>query len=696
MLAKIHHLTVVLLFLLAAYGWGRLVRGFLDRRILLFHSLTAMVGIAVLSLVGGWLNLLHAAKPLVLLFLAGVGVVAGGLEMARWKCWRQRNFSPASIPLFFAPVFGVMAGLTLMPAGLFNIADDFHTYVPRAVRMAQTGTLAGNAFDSLGLDSLGSPSFFHSLFLSAGGVELLNGFDAVACFALCLLLVAELSMRWRLPWPLGIAAFLCFVWINPQYVNISPLYSGAAAVMALTVCAMFLAQSLRRRVSGIPWKLVLPTGLLAAWLVAMKVTLGLVAGILLVCFWLILLVAAPNFRVTLKTAAATALTTLACAMSWVLVALPALLAARGQAGQFAGADLGSKYPDMAARDTRYLFDPIALFYGDTPVIYLAIAGLGLAMGISGLACWWRRRADARLSAMPALAAAGISMMAALFINSHLFTISAAIRYSCPVLIGAAVLLVLGYVRARTHSLSPSRRWMSAALIGCAALLIGFFNGTLLERIDTAVRDRTLLAYRVDRNYRLFCREMLGPERAAYHRALQTNLPSHATAFVWTVTPFHFDFERNRLLTVTVVGISNPALRFPAGLPAEELEQYLRRFGVQFVVLQTRGYGVVGDANLAPMHRSPYALYRKIGDFGAYLRRSLEILATRRRVTYSDDHMLIFELGPDRQNPASSDRATAQAGARTALSARTSATATTLAHKAFRAPFLNQAHDLLPR
>jgi hypothetical protein len=170
-----------------------------------------------------------------------------------------------------------------------------------------------------------------------------------------------------------------------------------------------------------------------------------------------------------------------------------------------------------------------------------------------------------------------------------------------------------------------------------------------------------------------------------------------------VTPFHFDFERNRLLTVTVPGISNPALRFPAGLPAEELEQYLRKFGVQFVVLETRGYGVVGDAELAPMQRSRYALYRKLGDYGTYLRSSLELLATRRRVIYSDDHMLIFELGPARQTPASSDLVTAQdppgliqepaeVGARTALSARTSVEVRTIADKAVRAPFLDQAHD----
>ena len=121
------------------------------------------------------------------------------------------------------------------------------------------------------------------------------------------------------------------------------------------------------------------------------------------------------------------------------------------------------------------------------------------------------------------------------------------------------------------------------------------------------------------------------------------------------------------------------------------------------MLETRGYGVVGDAELAPMKRSRYAIYRKLGDFGTYLRGSLELLATRRRVIYSDDHMLIFELGPARQTPAPNDLVTAhdspgliqepfEVGARTALSARNSGEARTVADKAVRAPILDQAHD----
>ena len=190
MAQKLYSLTIVVLFILSAYGWGWLVRHFLDRRLLAFHSLTAIAGLAALSIIGGLLNLLRLANGPMVVALLAVGLVVSIREVLRHRPWRRRAFPVESIPLFVAPAVALGAALLLMPSGIFNIADDFHTYITRATRMAQTGTLAGNAFDALGLDSLGSPSFFHCFFFNAGGIEFLNGFDAVACFALCLVLVA--------------------------------------------------------------------------------------------------------------------------------------------------------------------------------------------------------------------------------------------------------------------------------------------------------------------------------------------------------------------------------------------------------------------------------------------------------------------------------------------------------------------------
>src|SRR5206468_1640844 len=185
------------------------------------------------------------------------------------------------------------ACLTLMPTTLFNAGDDFHTYAPRVVRMVQTGSVGGNAFDASGLDSLGSQSFFHGFFLFESSIELLNGFDAVACFTLLLLLVAEVSLRWRLPWYVGTMAVICVLAINPQYVNISPLYSGALLVAGLIACGAMLGTALSTGRSRPAFRAEVTLALIASTLATLKVTLAFFTLLYLLCFWAFQFVQSP-------------------------------------------------------------------------------------------------------------------------------------------------------------------------------------------------------------------------------------------------------------------------------------------------------------------------------------------------------------------------------------------------------------------
>ena len=506
---KLYQLIVVGLFLFSAFGWGRLMRRFVDRRIFLFHSLTAILGLALLGLLGGILNLLHLVGTPAWLGLFAIGLVSASRYLLRQRPWQRHSFPRASIPLWVAPGLAVAAAWLLLPGSVFNLADDFHTYVTRAMRMAQTGSIAGSAFDSLGLDSLGSPSFFHCFFLLASGVEALNGFDAVACFALCLLLIAELSLRWRMSWWLGLSAMLGLVSINPQYVNISPLYAGAAGILALMVCGTLAGRSLIGN-RCLSWsKLAVPMGLLGAWLITMKVTLAFFVAIYLALLLLILLVASVNRLAILKTAAASGVVLFAGVLPWALLPAPAILQARQAGGSLiATAPLALKYPSVTARDTSLLFDPIALLYGDTPVFYLAVCGVAFAIGVAGLVHWLRKRSEKRLCGMAAVAAAGIAMLALLFFNSHVFPIAMAIRYSCPVVIGGTFFVVLGFIRSRTRPGTSSRARLSEGLTMACVLLIVAFNETFLERLDMARQNRTLLAYGCNHVYSDHCREMI--------------------------------------------------------------------------------------------------------------------------------------------------------------------------------------------
>jgi hypothetical protein len=265
----------------------------------------------------------------------------------------------------------------LIPAGIFNAHDDFQTYVTRPFRMVQTGSINGGPFDPLGVDSFGSQSFFHGFFLGDGSVGLLNGFDAIACFALCLLLSAELSLRWRLPWWLGTAAVLCLACFNPQYVNISPLYSGVAGVMAVTMAGAFLARAACAKTLFQLRPAAITFGLAVAWLATLKVTFNAYAAIFS-CVLLLLILAGSHRRAAVIKAGMTSLLTAAlCILPWMLIPLPGLFNA-WHAGEIAGAAILHGDSGIAGSDLRLLFSPEGLYYGDTPLSYAMVAVLAWA------------------------------------------------------------------------------------------------------------------------------------------------------------------------------------------------------------------------------------------------------------------------------------------------------------------------------
>lgn len=639
---KFIQFATVLLFLLSAYGWGRLGRHLLDRRIVVWHSLTAIFGLALLNVVGGLLNLVSLAYGWTLLLLLTVGVVYGSREILRQKPWQHFRFSRASIPVHIASGLSVGAAVLLIPAGIFNAHDDFQTYVTRPFRMVQTGSINGGPFDPLGVDSFGSQSFFHGFFLGDGSVGLLNGFDAIACFALCLLLSAELSLRWRLPWWLGTAAVLCLACFNPQYVNISPLYSGVAGVMAVTMAGAFLARAACAKTLFQLRPAAITFGLAVAWLATLKVTFNAYAAIFS-CVLLLLILAGSHRRAAVIKAGMTSLLTAAlCILPWMLIPLPGLFNA-WHAGEIAGAAILHGDSGIAGSDLRLLFSPEGLYYGDTPLSYAMVAVLALVLGLAGLFYARLTSTVPKGHGLEAVVAAGLATMLVFLVHGHIFNIGAAIRYSCPVLMGGFFFVILAFSRAQSKTGTLVGLWSCrlAALVLLGTIVT--FTGSFLRRLETAVRNRTLLAYPVDQRYEKFCLDTLADKEASYCWQVQTNLPVNAAALVWTSAPFHLDFTRNQLLVTSEAGLISPALHFPSGMSVAELACYLRGIGVEYVLMEVRGVVVRQYLDLKYLQESNDPVERKLGRYGAYFRGALAELAVRGTIYYYDGRTILFEL-----------------------------------------------------
>jgi hypothetical protein len=628
-------------FLLSMYGWGRLSRPFCDRRLLRFHALSMVFGLALLNAIGGVLDLLGLAKSGVLLALLAVGALVAGFELMKARPWAKYHWDRRHWPVVVALLAALTACVLLVPTGVFNLADDFRTYCIRAVRMSQSGSVGGNPFDFLGLDGFGSQSFFQGTFLAGNDIRFLQGFDAVSCFAICLLLTAELSVRWRLPWMAGLLAVLCVAFINPQQVNVSALYSGVAAVMATFVCGILVSRNLVAQNGRGRWQTDLSLALAAGLLVTLKSTLALFGVFFLGALYLLLLLAGRNWRETLKSSARVAGVTTLISLPWMLACALPLLKARAAARDFLPqAAIAAKYSSVAVRDVPGLFSNAPLQYGGRPFAFYLPAVVCIAAGGCGL-LWCLKRPRHRNSAIGlALAAAGLSVPAVVLVIAHFFTADVAIRYWCPTLIGAFAVSTLAFLR-----LAQSRG-AGLAVSACLAAVLILFGGSFRSRLQLAATKRTLLSFPVDSAHVSFSTAMVSPFQTDYMSSIQTNMAAGATALVWVVTPFQMDFARNHLLTVNEGGLVNPLLQFPAGVAMAPFEDYLRKNGIRYVLIETNGYGVPPLDRLQTMAESRLAEFRQYGEYEIYLRKMLLALAAQNPVRFVDDRMLLFELKPD--------------------------------------------------
>ena len=658
-------LTVVL-FLISAYGWGRLCKFLREARISGFHSLSLILGLAFLNAIGGLLNLFGWATALTLLGLLLGGAVLAAVDALRNPPWHTVSLLSGSgrdgmavvgwparvktlVPVLLALFAGAATCVLLVPTTFFNAGDDFHTYIPRPVRMAQTGSVAGSAFDTIGLDSLGSQSFFHGFFLHASKADWLNGFDAVACFTVCLLFVAELSLRWRVPWYVGALAVTSVAVINPQCANVSALYSGMSGVMALVVCGGMAARKFpgSRHRRGFGPEIAL--ALLGGMLVTLKVTLGFFAVAYLVILYGILLCRSSRRVAVLKSAGITACIAVAVILPWALAHLPVLLKARQLGQEFEkSAVLSGKYGSIAAHQIPLLFSKMQSPFGNSYLSYDSLVLVCAGMGLISFLIWLRqlRQANRTSNALrPTVAAAGFSVVVIYLLNAHLFNVLTAVRYSCPVLIG--VFSVIGLATIRLHARSKFGATIYPIGAGLFALAIILFAGSFRARALKAIHYRAVLAYPINPSFSEYLTALMSRRDANYYRALQSLMTPRSTTLVWAVAGFHMDFARNRLLTVSEGGLTSPLLRFPAGLNLESLEEYLRKWDVRYVMVETDLRGAKNSNFLRSLLQSGEVWYRKWGEFNLYFRESLFDLARRHHVIYQDDRMLLFELA---ENP----------------------------------------------
>ena len=289
----------IIVFSVSIHGWGSLVSRICYRDNKVGFAYNCTLGIALLVVIGGFLNISQLAYPSVLHLLLYGGVILTVIAVIRHyrvplktdehvRMTGNRNAgtdkSTQSVRGFLAMdsvlfasvilVSFVFLAYNLMPSNSFNIHDDFQVYFVRPFRMLQTGTVGGDPFDVLGLDSLGSLSFIQAFTLLWRDARYLNASDAVVCFLLCIGLIIEVGRELKAKTFFILLAVAILFLINSQYANISSLYSGS--LMLLGIAYSYLIFYRHGSLTKEPLKIViissLPLSLIFVSLLSFKMT----------------------------------------------------------------------------------------------------------------------------------------------------------------------------------------------------------------------------------------------------------------------------------------------------------------------------------------------------------------------------------------------------------------------------------------
>jgi hypothetical protein len=572
-------ITVILVYCCALYGWGSLARRFMGVPEG-SSPVTIALGLALLIAVGGVLNLARLATAAPLIALVIIGLVLFLLALRRSIRDRAaakpdiRIISGRAALILIAACVLFFVIATQLPPAAYNIFDDFEKYFAHPKRMLQTGTLFGSPLSALGSETLGGQAFLHGFVLAYFPIQYINGFDAVLALLLCLMLIA--GFAWHRPpmIPIAALAMVLLAAINPQYVNISGLYSGSALVLT----AVLLTTDPDEYKAWPPSPSAL--GLVYAGLIALKMSFALFA----VLHVLLLSIAVTAITRSGKSG----LRWLLAVTAWGIVFLTPWIALHGTHYVTALRDpvaaplidelqIGFATVDFLATRT--------LFYGGSYAYYTGLIAILILCALVTSCSLLSPKGEAlRASAAGAFAAAFATAIAYFgFVSLGgpiIDTPENALRYVVPFVLAAVpIMLCVAALHLWVTADAVPMLARAAPPLLVAAVAIASLTPDLVGRLRLALEHGSILAFSAavtDEKYLHYNQYVLyGADREKITR-IQELVPPGAPMVAWISAPFYLDYTRNPIVDAEPAGLATRWARLPP---------------VDYILWEYRGYAV---------------------------------------------------------------------------------------------------------
>jgi len=622
--------------LIALTGWGRLIQRLIFPRAryqspLAVDWLDAPTwGIAVISFIGGLLNLFSIAGRAELIACVAIGFLICVSELNRRRATRTtpvtlRTPVYANVLLAFVILLITLRFISSIvlsspetPGVTLNPHDDMHSYLVSVARLLQTGTIGLDPFNArLMMNSLGAQHFLNALGIAVLPFDSIHLMDnGIGLVALCLSTAAfalRLGLR-RAPAITLMLVPLAFEWI---IANISSNLTSAATLLALASCALELPPPSAAWRDRLRWAL--PTSLLLAATCCLKSTM-----IPPVC----LFIAMSTLFAALFTRHWRALgDVLLTAILAACFMLPWMLWQHQSSGTFL-------YPLLGRGN--HVADSLALLDLTPAAQSQLLTNLPLPLSLLAIALIISSLRPIRRAIPPAMIAVTLSFLAAWTIIWPLLLCATGYpdlwRYILPITVpGVAIAIAFLW---RSCDLIPSFR--PGRFTASLAMLV-FLACTAPQWLD-------LYFHQLPHNLYTSLTYESRPW-STQHAALQNlqqGIPAGQPIIAYLTTPALLDFNRNPIYVIDWPGEVSPPPPFP-GMPVFDggpaVADYLLAHHLRYVA-----YTYAGHANFYPPSYKQFLA----PEYGRVINRQ-----TRESLAFQDDlsqiahsHVIIFNNGTD--------------------------------------------------
>lgn len=633
--------TIIAAGLILSVAVALLGLGLVARTIFRFTSsawpITISIGLAFFIFIGGVLNLVHLAFPVVLYSLLAIGLVSAILkyknihdlqETYQSSTRDERIYYLIWIALTLA--IAIFTIVTQLSPTFYNQHDDLQKYFAHVAKIVQTGTLFGSPLNTLGSETLGAQALLQSLAAGPFGFSYINAVDAIFCLLLLMVLIGNAAIGQSSMGTIAILVII-FAWLfEPQYVSITTLYAGAALVFTLVALSIDENECQNDALSPSPIKV----GLIYAALIALKSTFLFFVPIHFITTFSLAIIN-NKLQLNIKNGIKIIAWTSFFISPWFIFHVPHYFSALiNPATQLHNAP-------VPATESLNLFSPTQLVYGGSYLKFTIIVIAILVLG--GIVIARQRSNPIAMRFFGNTLATPITYFVMVVVLGPLLAgYGTALRHFLPVLIGVSTASFVYYCRiiGSTHLQSPSRLATSAISIMMVLLILLVLPDALI-RGKLLIQNGSMLGYQrswspvtIERMQNL-ARDALQGDLGKRINAIQALVPAHEPLLVWIATPFLLDFNRNPILDVDIGGISTPWATTPA---------------VSYIMWQYDGTGVRKPKDYVaqmsgPGRRETYLAYK-----GYYYANQINKIAKDSDVIFNDKKIILMKIKPETKLP----------------------------------------------